>query len=110
LEIQRPNHGSDPAQDPGPGKPKPGNGELETHKVNPKKGKTTKESLVPLGKERHHVSVLGEVSKRTKDGRSKQKLGSGLPHNQISSLSFFSLLSTNPVDNSSIWNLDHPSD
>jgi hypothetical protein len=66
-----------PAQDPGPGKPKPGKGNLETHQVKPWKGKTTKGSLVPLGKERHHRSVLGEVSKRTNDGHSKQKLGSG---------------------------------
>ena len=68
-----------PAQDPGPGKPKPGKGKLETHKVNPGKGNTTKGSLVPLEKERHHRSMLGEVSisKRTKDGHSKQKVGQG---------------------------------
>mgnify|MGYP003541514496 FL=1 len=59
-----------PARDPGPGKPKPGNGELDTHKVKPRKGKTGKGSLVPLGKGRHHRSVLGVVSKRMKDGRS----------------------------------------
>jgi hypothetical protein len=60
-----------PAQDPSPGKPKPGNGELDTHKVQPRKGKTVKGSLVLLEKERHHRSVLGVVSKWTKDGRSK---------------------------------------
>ena len=60
-----------PARDPGPGKPKPGKGELDTHKVKPRKGKTAKkESLVPLGKGRHHRSVLGVVAKWTKDGRS----------------------------------------
>jgi hypothetical protein len=52
--------------------------------------------------------VLGEVSKRTNDGHSKQKLGSGWPHDQRSSPSLFSLLSTNLVDNSSIRNYDHP--
>ena len=48
-----------PAQDPGPGKPKP------------RKGKVGKSSLVPLKEERHHRSVLGAVSKRSKDGRLK---------------------------------------
>jgi hypothetical protein len=66
-----------PARDPGPGKPKPGNGELDTHKIKPRKGKPTKESLVrslvPLGKGRHHRSVLGVVSKRTKDSRLAQE-------------------------------------
>jgi hypothetical protein len=67
-----------PAQDPaGPGKPKPGKDELKTHKVKPWKGKMTKGSLVPLEKERHHRSVLGEVSKQTKDGCLKQKVGQG---------------------------------
>jgi hypothetical protein len=65
-----------PAQDPGPGKPKP-SGKLDTHKAKPRKGKTTKESLVPLEKERHHRSVLGGVTKRVKDGHSKQKVESG---------------------------------
>jgi hypothetical protein len=66
------------ARNPGPGKPKPGNGKLDTHKVKPKKGKTAKGSLVPLEKERHHRSVLGVLtSKRTKDSHLKQKLGSG---------------------------------
>jgi hypothetical protein len=65
------------AQDPGPGKPKPGKDELDTHKVKPRKGKTTKESLVLLKKERHHRSVLGVVTKRTKDGGSKQNMESG---------------------------------
>jgi hypothetical protein len=66
-----------PVQDPGPEKPKPGKGELETHKVKPWKGKTTKGSLVPLEKERYHGSVLGEGSKRMKDGCWKQKVGQG---------------------------------
>jgi hypothetical protein len=67
-----------PARNPGPGKPKPGDGELNAHKVKPKKGKTAKGSLVPLEKEQqHHRSVLGVVTKWTKDSRSKQKLGSG---------------------------------
>jgi hypothetical protein len=76
-----------PARDPGPGKAKPRNGELDTHKVKPSRGKSGKSSslvvvearqetgLVPLGKERYHRSVLGEASKRKKDGRSKA--GSG---------------------------------
>jgi hypothetical protein len=51
-----------PAQDPRPGKPKPGKGELDTHKVKPRKGKAAKGSLAPLSKERHHRSVLGVVS------------------------------------------------
>ena len=60
-----------PAQDPGPGKTKPKNGKLDTHKIKPKKGKTNSKtnSLVPPGsktKGRHHRSVLGEV-KRAKD-------------------------------------------
>jgi hypothetical protein len=64
-----------PAQDPGPGKPKPEKGELDTHnKVKPMRGKTEKGSLVPLEKERHHRSVLGGFSKQTKDGCLKQKL------------------------------------
>ena len=57
------------AQDPGPGKAKPENGKLDTHKVKPRKGKTMTNSLVPPGsnsKGRHHRSVLGEV-KRMKD-------------------------------------------
>ena len=66
-----------PARDPGPGKPKPVSGELDTTKRKPRKGKTTKGSLVPLEKERHHRSVLGEVSKWMKDGHSKQKVGQG---------------------------------
>jgi hypothetical protein len=65
-----------PAQDPGPGMPKPGKGELETHKVKPWKGKMTKGSLVPLEKEQHRRSVLGEVTKRMKDGHSKQNMES----------------------------------
>jgi hypothetical protein len=56
-----------PARDPGQGKPKPGNSKLDTHKDKPRKGNTVKESLVPLGKGRHHRSVLGAVSSRTKD-------------------------------------------
>ena len=60
-----------PARDPGPRKPKPGNGKSDT-----KKGKTTKGSLVPL-EGRHHRSVLGVVTKRMKDGRSKQNVDSG---------------------------------
>jgi hypothetical protein len=60
-----------PARDPGPGKAKPRSGELDTHKVKPRKGKAVRNSLVPLGKKRHHRSVLGEVSKRTKDGHKK---------------------------------------
>jgi hypothetical protein len=58
-----------PAWDPGPGKAKPRNGELDTHTVKPSRGKTGKRSsrvearqetgLVPLGKERYHRSVLG---------------------------------------------------
>jgi hypothetical protein len=66
-----------PARNPGPGKSKPRNGELDTHKVKPKKGKTAKGSLVLLEKEWHHRSVLGIVTKWTKDSCSKQKLGSG---------------------------------
>jgi hypothetical protein len=66
-----------PARDPGPGKPKPVSGELDTTKLKPQKGKKTKGSLVLLEKERHHRSVLGEVSKRTKDNCSKQKVGQG---------------------------------
>jgi hypothetical protein len=64
-----------PARDPGPGKAKPGNGEPDTHKVKPRKGKTVKEKFGAPGKGRHHRSVLGVVSKRTKDGLSKT--GSG---------------------------------
>ena len=63
-----------PARDPGPGKAKPGNGELDTHKVKPRNGKTVKKFGAP-GKGRHHRSVLGVVSKRTKDGLSQT--GSG---------------------------------
>jgi hypothetical protein len=64
-----------PARDPGPGKAKPRNGDLDTHKVKPSKGKTVKEKFGAPGTGRHHRSVLGEVSKRTKDGPTK--LGSG---------------------------------
>jgi hypothetical protein len=84
-----------PARDPGPGKTKPRSGELDTHKVKakprngeldthkvvprkgktqkvePRKGKDVRKSLVPLGKEWHHRSVLGVVSKWTKDGHKK---------------------------------------
>jgi hypothetical protein len=55
-----------PARDPGPGKPKPVSGELDTTKLKPWKGKTEKQSLVPLVG-RHHRSVLGVVTKRSKD-------------------------------------------
>jgi hypothetical protein len=54
-----------PARDPGPGKAKPGNGESDTHKIKPRKGKTVKEKFGAPGKGRHHRSVLGVVSKRT---------------------------------------------
>jgi hypothetical protein len=64
-----------PARDPGPGKPEPGNGKLDTHKLKPRKGKTTKGSLVPLSKEWHHRSVLGVVTKWMKDSR--LTMGSG---------------------------------
>jgi len=57
-----------PARDPGPGKPKPVSGKLDTNKLKPRKGKTAKGSLVPL-EGRHHRSVLEGVEKRTKDGR-----------------------------------------
>jgi hypothetical protein len=61
-----------PARDPGPGKAKPRSGELDTQKVKPsRKGKTARKGLVPPGNERHHRIVLGEVSKRTKDGHKK---------------------------------------
>ena len=63
-----------PARDPGPGKAKPGNGGLDTHKVKPRNGKTVKKFGAP-GKGRHHRSVLGVVSKRMKDGPTQ--LGSG---------------------------------
>jgi hypothetical protein len=56
------------ARDPGPGKPKPVSGELDTNKLKPRKGKTAKGSLVPL-EGRHHRSVLGVVTKRSKDRR-----------------------------------------
>jgi hypothetical protein len=64
-----------PARDPGPGKAKPGNGELDTHKVKPRKGKTSRKSLVPPDEDRYHRSVLGVVSKRMKDNHSQA--GSG---------------------------------
>ena len=63
------------ARDPGPGKAKPENGELDTHKVKPRKGKRVKEKFGAPGKGRHHRSVLGVVSKWTKD--SLLKTGSG---------------------------------
>jgi hypothetical protein len=63
-----------PAGDPGPGKPKPGKGESDTNKLKPRKGNTANGSLVPL-EGRHHRSVLEVVTKRTKDGRSKQNSG-----------------------------------
>jgi hypothetical protein len=87
-----------PARDPGPGKVKPGNSILHTHKVTPKEGATakhvrftdseldthkvkakveptkskhsTRKSLVPPGA-RNHRSVLELVAKRTKDGHGK---------------------------------------
>jgi hypothetical protein len=71
-----------PAWDPGPGKAKPRKGELNTHKVKPRNrakkvwsrrhtsGPTGK-SVVPPAHERYHRSVLGEVSKRMKDGHKK---------------------------------------
>jgi hypothetical protein len=62
-------------RDPGPGKPKPGNGELNTHKAKPSKGKKEKNSLVPPGKGRHHRSVLGVGREQTKDSHSKMGLG-----------------------------------
>ena len=65
-----------PARDPGPGKPKPGNGKSDTNKLKPRKGKRANGSLVPL-EGRHHRSVLGVVTKRTKDSRSKQNVDSG---------------------------------
>jgi hypothetical protein len=64
-----------PVRDPGSGKAKPGNGELDTHKVKPRKGKTVKEKFGAPGTGRHHRSVLGVVSKRMKDGPTQ--LGSG---------------------------------
>ena len=61
-----------PARDPGPGKAKPRNGKSDTYKVKPRKGKTAKEKFGAPGKGRHHRSVLGVVTKRTKDSRSNK--------------------------------------
>jgi hypothetical protein len=52
-----------PARDPGPGKAKPGNGEPDTHKVKPRKGKTVKEKFGVPGNRPHHRSVLGNNEK-----------------------------------------------
>jgi hypothetical protein len=55
-----------PARDPGPGKAKPRSGELNTQKVERRKGMTARKrkGLVPPVSERHHRSVLGEVDER----------------------------------------------
>jgi hypothetical protein len=55
-----------PARDPGPGKAKLRSGELNTQKVEPRKGMTARKrkGLVPPVSERHHRSVLEEVDER----------------------------------------------
>jgi hypothetical protein len=54
-----------PARDPGPGKAKP---ESDTNKVKPKNGGTVKAKFGAPRNGVHHRSVLGVVTKRTKDG------------------------------------------
>jgi hypothetical protein len=70
--------GVTPARDPGPGKTDGGVGKTETNKSKPKKGKVIR--LVPLGKRRHHMSVLGvepgTVADLTIFNQSKGKSGS----------------------------------
>jgi hypothetical protein len=65
--------GTVPARDPGPGKTKPEDGKMDTHKVTPRKGATVKEKFGAPEKGRHHRSVLGVDSKRTLDGHKKHE-------------------------------------
>jgi hypothetical protein len=116
-----------PAHVPGPGKANTKIDKSNTHtdkpmkgmKLKPSRGKSTINSLVPSKvKGWHHRIVLGEVScmkgwmfKESHMYKLKRCLNASSKSQASNKQDSLSLLSTNLVDNSSIWNYyDYPRD